>query len=206
MKKVIIYFIFFLSIINISFADPSNSLIEKIKNINSMSANFTQKMIDGQNNNNVNSKGYMTLKKPQYFKWETTSPNKQIIISNGEKLFIYDGDLEQLIIKKVSNDIAQYPYLILLSKNADNINKLFKVSQKGENTYILKPKDDQMIDNIKIQFTPTNQLKYLEISTSLHQLTQIDFSNTKINENINNTTFNFKAPKGTDIIDETKDK
>ena len=203
MKKIIICLILIFSI-SVSFADAASGLIEKIKNIHSMTANFNQKLIDGQTSNNLNSKGKMSLKKPQYFKWVTTSPNNQEIVSNGTKLWIYDGDLDQIIIKKVSNDIAQFPYLILLSKNTRNINKLFTVKEQGNTSYILKPKNDQMIDNIKIKFTPNNQLKYLEISTSLNQFTKIEFTDVRTDVDISDTSFDFKVPEDTDIIDETK--
>lgn len=203
MKKIVICLILIFSI-SISFADAASSLIEKIKNIHSMTANFNQKLIDGQTSNNLNSKGKMSLKKPQYFKWVTTSPNNQEIVSNGTKLWIYDGDLDQIIIKKVSNDIAQFPYLILLSKNTSNINKLFTVKEQGNTSYILKPKNDQMIDSIKIKFTPNNQLKYLEISTSLNQFTKIEFTDVRTYVDISDTSFDFKVPEDTNIIDETK--
>lgn len=66
-----------------------------------MSASFDQKLINGgRASDNISSKGYMSLKKPKFFRWITTSPNNQEIISNGSKLWIYDGDLEQVIIKK----------------------------------------------------------------------------------------------------------
>lgn len=61
-----------------------------------------------------------------------------------------------------------------------------------------------MIDSIKIKFTPSNQLEYLEISTSLNQFTKIEFNNVKNDVDISNTSFDFKAPQDTDIIDETK--
>ena len=201
MKKIIITLIM---LTNIAFESTTDDLITKIKNIQSMSANFTQKLIDGQSDSNVNSKGTMSLKKPQYFKWITTSPNNQEIVSNGKKLWIYDGDLEQLIIKPVSNNISQFPYLILLSKNSDNLNKLFTVKEKSTNTYILKPKNDEMINSITIKFTENGELDYLDISTSLNQYTQIKFSNIKDNSNsIKASDFDFKAPKDTDVIDET---
>jgi len=167
-----------------------------------MTADFNQKLTDS--NNEVNSKGHMSLKKPKFFKWVTTSPNNQLIDSNGEKLWIYDGDLEQLIIKRVSNNIAQFPYLILLSKNSENIEKLFTVKEINQNSYILKPKNDQMINSITIKFRDNDQLKFLGISTSLNQNTTIKFSNVKMNNDIDDSSFNFKAPKDVDIIDETK--
>ncbi|MDE5019018.1 outer membrane lipoprotein carrier protein LolA, partial [Francisella tularensis subsp. holarctica] len=64
MKMIIKCFIFVFSI-NVRFADATSELIDKIKNIHSMTANFNHKLIDGQTNNNLNSKGNMSLKKPQ---------------------------------------------------------------------------------------------------------------------------------------------
>lgn len=203
MKKITIFITLVLSL-NFCIAGPAKELVAKIKNIKSMTADFTQKLIDGQNDNNISSKGHMSLKKPKFFKWVTTSPNSQQIDSNGHELRIYDGDLEQLIIKKVSNNIAQFPYLILLSKNTSNINKLFTVKEKDNNSYILKPKNDQMINSITIKFTKDNDLKSLAISTSLNQFTKIEFSNVETNVDVSNKSFNFEAPEDTDIIDETK--
>lgn len=202
MKKITLILITVFISVNFCFADAAGDLVNKIKSINSMTANFSQRLINSQNN--MNSQGKMSLKKPQFFKWVTTSPNNQEIVSNGKKLWIYDGDLEQLIIKKVSNNIAQYPYLILLSKNTDNIDKLFTVKEKKDNSYILKPKNDEMINSIVIKFDSKNRLKSLEISTSLNQFTQIKFSNVKDNVSLDNSLFNFKTPKDTDVIDETK--
>ena len=201
MKKIILSLVMLTSV---TFASTADNLISKIKNIQSMSADFTQKLIDGQSDSNVNSKGTMSLKKPQFFKWVTTSPNNQKIISNGKKLWIYDGDLEQLIIKQVSNNISQFPYLILLSKNSDNLNKLFTIKEKHTNTFVLKPKNDEMINSITIKFTENGELDYLDISTSLNQYTQIKFSDVKDNTNsIKANDFDFKTPKDTDVIDET---
>ncbi len=203
MKKITLA-LMAIMLVSVNFASTADDLISKIKNIQSMSANFTQKLIDGQSDSNVNSKGTMSLKNPQFFKWVTTSPNSQEIVSNGKKLWIYDGDLEQLIIKPVSNNISQFPYLILLSKNSDNLNKIFAVKEKATNTYILKPKNDEMINSITIKFTEAGELDYLDISTSLNQYTQIKFSDVKDNSNsIKAIDFNFKTPEDTDVIDET---
>lgn len=93
----------------------------------------------------------------------------------------------------------------MLSKNTDNINKLFTVRELDKNTYLLKPKNDQMIDSIQIKFSDNENLEYLAISTSLNQFTKISFSDVKTDIDIDNTKFNFDIPKDTDVIDETKD-
>ncbi|KEI35291.1 outer membrane lipoprotein carrier protein LolA [Francisella sp. W12-1067] len=204
MRKAILYILLILITSTCFAKSDSISLIDKLNNIDSMTADFTQKLIDGQSSNNISSKGFILLKKPHFFKWVTQSPNKQEIVSNGKKLWIYDSDLEQLIVKKVSDNIAQFPYLILLADNTENIGEMFNIYKKNNNTYILKPKNNEMITSLTIKFTDENHLDYLDISTSLHQYTQINFSNTKTDiSNIKNDDFNFVPPKGTDIIDET---
>jgi outer membrane lipoprotein carrier protein len=143
--------------------------------------------------------------KPHFFKWTTTSPNKQEIVSNGHKLWIYDDDLEQLIIKKASDDISQFPYLILLSKNTSKIDAMFNVTKRSNSSYQLTPKTDEMISNIVIKFDKNQHLSSLIITTSMHQNTKITFSNVKVNTDaIKESQFSFITPKGADVIDASK--
>ena len=205
MKKIFLIIFVSITFLNFSFAtNISNRLINKIKDIKSISANFNQTLINKQSNINISSKGYMSLKKPVYFKWVTTFPNSQTIISNGEKLWVYDQDLEQVIIKKISNNLSETPYLILLSKNVSSINKIFNVSEPSTNNFVLTPKKDSMIKSILIKFNSNNELSLLGITTNVGQFTQIKFSDIKLNSSvIKNKDFKFKIPKNTDVINET---
>ena len=203
MKNILILIILTISICTTYADTAAETLVSKINNIQSMSANFTQKMEDSRNSSKSN--GSMSLMKPHFFKWTTTSPSKQEIVSNGRKLWIYNNDLEQLIIKKASDDISQFPYLILLSKNTSKIDAMFNVTEKSNGSYQLTPKTDEMISNIIIKFDKNQNLSSLIITTSLHQNTKITFSNVKVNTNaIKDSQFNFITPKGADVIDASK--
>ncbi len=206
MKKIFYAIILTPFLISSSFADALADLTAKINNIQSMSADFSQRMIDNQNGANFNTEGSMELKKPSFFRWATKTPNNQEIISNGKKLWFYDEDLDQLVIKNVSNNISEAPYLILLSKNSDKLSQMFAVKKLGDNGFVLTPKgDDTMIDDITIRFDKNDNLLSLNIGTSLHQFTTIAFSDIKTNQaDLKDDIFEFTAPKGTDVIDETK--
>ena len=206
MKKLLYAIVLTPFLISSSFADALADLTAKINNIQSMSADFSQRMIDNQNGANFNAEGSMELKKPSFFRWATKTPNNQEIISNGKKLWFYDEDLDQLVIKNVSNNISEAPYLILLSKNSDKLSQMFAVKKLGDNGFVLTPKgDDTMIDDITIRFDKNDNLLSLNIGTSLHQFTTIAFSDIKTNQiNLKDDGFEFTAPKGTDVIDETK--
>lgn len=177
-----------------------------LKNLNSMTANFTQTTKGGKSQKgklakNRSFSGSMMVKRPNNLRWETKSPSEQLIVVKNQQMWIYDKDLEQVTKQSTRNELGNTPAL-LLSGNYQNISKNFRVSQPNakKHYYRLYPK------------TKTSNLKYMGvlfqrgtpkmmvIKDSLGQETAIRFSNVKVNPYISNSKFNFKAPKGVDVI------
>ena len=200
MKKTVLILLAILFVqITVCHANDTKDLVKKIKNIESMDASFIQKTMDMKNHRVINSKGIVQIQKPNLFKWKTTSPNEQEIFSDGKRIWIYDIDLDQVLIKKISNDITELPYLILLSTNEKNINKSFIVTKKDKNTYLLKNIDNGVLKSIKIIFNNEDKLKSLHVLTYMNQLTKIffyDISDAKSNKNI----ITLDLPKNIDVI------
>ncbi len=70
----------------------------------------------------------MALQRPGKFRWEVVKPNAQLIIANGSRLWIYDPDLEQVIIRAFKHATGQTPALLLSDDNA-TLSKDFNVQQ-----------------------------------------------------------------------------
>lgn len=203
MKKIIskIAVIFLLSFCVCNANQTTEKFNKYIANIKSLKANFVQTSYDGQGGNDE-TKGKIFLKKPFFFKWKTDS---QVITSNGKKIWQYDSDLEQVIIKKISNDISNMPFLVLLPKYSKSVSKFFNM-KKDDNRFILKPKgEDSLVRRISIDFNKDGAPSYIDISTTTHQFTQITFTDISVNNNdIADKLFKPSYPKGIDTIDETK--
>lgn len=159
----------------------------------------------GLRNSHLNQKftGTMQVKRPGQFRWETTSPSKQLIVASDETVWIYDPDLEQAVRQKLDEQVSNTPAL-LLSGQTSNIMKSFRVTQPNaqEAYFVLYPKsEDGVFDSLGMRFS-NNLPTQMVLKDSLGQQTTINFSNVKLNPTLNSSAFNFVPPKGTDVIDQ----
>jgi outer membrane lipoprotein carrier protein len=177
----------------------SKSLFDLIQKLQNMHADFTQTMVTARGVQQE-SKGEMWISKPSYFKWEITSPNNQLLVSNGQKLWNYDKDLEQVTIQKVPKDMSQAPYLLLLTGQPENLDRLFSISKINEDLYRLTPKNqnDSILDHVDMRFNQ-GVLEALTIQTATGQTSTIRFSHQKFVK-ISLSTYDFVPPKGVDVL------
>ena len=78
-----------------------------------MTANFTQVVMSSDGTTLQQSTGTMAISRPGKFRWETLTPMKQSIVTNGQTVWIYDPALQQVVIRKLNQSISQTPILLL---------------------------------------------------------------------------------------------
>ena len=147
--------------------------------------------------------GLMQVKRQGLFRWETTSPMKQLIVTSGKTVWIYDPDLQQATRQTLDEQMSNTPAL-LLSGNAAQIMKSYKVTQPNNAIpyFVLFPRaKDGVFESLAIRFEgniPTQMV----LADSLGQQTTVVFSDAKLNPAIANSQFQFVPPKGVDVIDQ----
>ncbi len=182
---------------NLTAAKRLNTLLANTK---SMSANFTQTTKGAKSGT---FKGSMSVQRPNNFRWETKSPSEQLIVANGNTLWVYDKDLEQATKQSVDNQVGNTPAL-LLSGDPSKIDQNFKITQpySTKNYYVLYPKSaNANFKNLSISFNGGKPVMMV-LNDSLGQTTSIKFSNIKLNPNLNSSQFKFTPPKGVDVINQ----
>jgi len=184
-------------------ADPLQNFLAGFK---SLEATFVQSLINENGEVLEKTEGLLYLQQPGKFHWSYRTPYTQQIISNGDVLWIYDEDLEQLTIRKMGDAINQTPAGIILGNN--NIAEHFLQVNMGnieDHDWIeLTPKDPEaQYKNIRIGFDGA-KLGMMIIFDNLGQTTRIDFSGVKKNTDLSTALFQFEIPEGVDVIDETK--
>ena len=184
-----------------SFASDVN-LENILKNTKSFRGQFVQKVFDQDGNAIQEVKGHMLFKKPNFFKWVYSEPFKNKIISDGEFLYLYDPDLKQVIITKLSRLGNSSPAMLLVSENVKNLFDTekfydeknlvwFKSLPKNPNTSSFK--------EVLIRYDE-NKLKRMKILDNFDHITDISFLNIIQNESINDAVFLFNLPEGVDVI------
>ncbi|WP_248919695.1 outer membrane lipoprotein chaperone LolA [Pseudomonas entomophila] len=176
-------------------------LLEKSRTI---TARFSQLTLDASGTSLQEANGEMAVKRPGLFYWHTDAPQEQVVVSDGQKVTLWDPDLEQATIKKLDVRLSQTPAL-LLSGDVSKISQSFDISSKeqGEVTdFTLKPKTkDTLFDSLRVSFRK-GLINDMQLIDSVGQRTNILFNGVKANEAIPATKFKFDVPKGADIIQE----
>ncbi len=147
--------------------------------------------------------GVMQVKRQGLFRWETTSPMKQLIVTSGKTVWIYDPDLQQATRQTLDEQMSNTPAL-LLSGNAAQMMKSYKVTQPNNAVpyFVLYPRaKDGVFESLAIRFE-NNIPSQMVLSDSLGQQTTVNFTEAKLNPVIANSQFEFVPPKGVDVIDQ----
>lgn len=211
--KKLFFTIFTLIVATSAFADttattPSGqTLSQLLKSMHSMQANFTQTIKDKKGRTIQKSTGHMDLQRPNQFRWDVRAPNKQLIVTNGKRLWVYDPDLEQVTIRALGKAAGDTPAMLL--SDADlQLDKEFVIrpvkNASSIQWYTLLPKDpSSVIAAMKLGFDK-QQIQQMEIQDHLGHTTLIVFNNIKENVPISSALFIFKPPAHIDVIDETK--
>jgi outer membrane lipoprotein carrier protein len=150
------------------------------------------------------SGGTFEFARPGRFRWETTKPYQQTIVSDGSKLYVYDPDLKQVTVKKLRGAIPASPASILFGSN--DFERDFQVSSDGERDGIewvlAKPRSqDSSFDRIRIGFRDSLPVA-MELADSFGQTTELRFSGLQRNPKIDPAQFHFDPPKGADVLED----
>lgn len=174
-----------------------------LKPMNSLSADFTQQIMGLDNNHLQRLTGNLSLKKPNQLRWNVVSPMPQLVMSDGKLVWLYDPDLEQVVIQSFSDDFMSNPISILLG-DLDQLNRDFTVSLISNDRFSLKPKQkNSLFVAIQLRFIDS-VLSRIDYQDNFGQNTQLSLTQVKINPSFAKTTFVFDIPQDVDIINHAR--
>jgi len=203
--RLIGFIILFLLQGSFVFAEPANDpLQEFLTNFKSFEAKFVQILISENGEELEKSEGILYIQQKGRFHWAYQTPYIQKIISDGNVLWVFDEDLEQVTIREMGNAIKQTPIGIILWNNSisDHFVQVDLGVIEGFNWIELTPKDPEaQYKNIRMGFNQ-DKLGMMIIADELGQTTRIDFSDLKKNTELSSMLFKFEIPDDIDVIDE----
>ena len=177
----------------------SQQLQELLQPISSLSAQFEQQTTDVNGVEIQQAIGQLQLAQPYKLHWVVSEPMPQRLISDGQTLWLYDEDLEQVIIQSVDSSINSTP-IMLFSGDLQRLNLLYSVLQISKGIFELTPKQNEsLFASVQLGFSnkvPTS----LVMTDNLGQITRINLTSVSVNREIPADLFNFKIPDEIDVI------
>ncbi len=146
--------------------------------------------------------GTFTFARPGKFIWSYEKPYAQVLQADGDKLYVYDKDLNQVTIRSLGNALGASPAAILFGSN--DLDKNFTSRDAGVKDGIdwleLTPKaQDTQFQQVGIGFKNGN-LEAMELHDVFGNVTLLTFSNIEKNPPLKPDQFKFIVPKGADVI------
>ncbi len=201
LKSIIIFTLFSSSIFASSQQTPAQNLSNLLNQFTTLQAQFTQKTTSAHNTLLQHSNGTVMIKRPGQFRFETLKPEHQIVITNGNDLWVYDVALKQATKQSLQN--SPMNPATLLSGNVNTLLQQFTVrfNQHSDLSVfqLIPKKNHQQFRSIIIAFSH-EKLSSIQIQNNLNQTTQFTFSHIKLNAHLSPSLFYFNAPSGVDVL------
>jgi outer membrane lipoprotein carrier protein len=148
--------------------------------------------------------GSFAFSRPGKFRFTYLKPYQQVIVGDGEKLWFYDKDLNQVTVRKLGNALGATPAAILSGSN--DLEKNFVLGdlpdRDGLEWLEAKPKaKDTSFETIRLGFSGAN-LAAMELHDTFGQITTLRFSQIERNPALPAELFRFAPPPGADVIGE----
>ena len=189
-----------------SFATGITELKAFIAQTKTAQAHFSQVVLDKAGNAKQQTQGTMAFSRPGKFRWSYDKPYEQLIVGDGNKIYLYDVDLAQVTIKKLDQALGSSPAALLAGNN--EIEKFYTLSEAGTHdglTWLTAtPKDkDSSFSQIQMGFSHSNLME-MRIRDNFGLTTQLKLSQLVRNPKLPASTFSFTPPAGVDVISDSK--
>ncbi|MDZ7662933.1 MAG: outer membrane lipoprotein chaperone LolA [Thiohalophilus sp.] len=185
-------------------AQAAPSIEDYFSNLDSFEARFVQRLFNAEQELEEESSGVIKIQRPDRFYLQYREPYEQLYIADGKKLWSYDTDLEQIIVKQQKNLLRDTPAMIL--SNPQNLQRQYRVAQyKSDDNltwFRLTPKSSEnQFEEVQLGFD-SEQIRIMELKDGFGRITRLEFDDIRRNPSFTAETFRFTPPPGVDVIEQ----
>lgn len=167
-------------------------------------AQFHQTVSDNQSRKLQEVDGSMQLQRPDKFRWDYNKPYVQEIVGDGEKVWLFDPELNQVTVRMMSKALGSSPAALLAGSADLEKNFVLKdVNRQDDLEWLLAtPKDSESgFERVFLGFK-SDFLNKMELHDSFGHTTVIEFSRLERNPKLAVQDFRFTPPAGADVVGE----
>ena len=175
-----------------------------IQTTQSAKSNFSQSVVSKSGRKAQLSEGTFAFQRPGKFRWVYEKPYYQLMVGDGERLWIHDKDLNQVSVKKLGAGIGSSPAALLAGDATAE--RHFAIIDAGSSNGLelieATPRSpDGGFERVRIGFR-NNQPEVMEVHDNFGQTTTLRFERFERNPSLPPELFRFVPPKGADVVAE----
>jgi outer membrane lipoprotein carrier protein len=177
-----------------------------LTDVQALEAGFRQRVVDSRQLVIEETTGTVAMQRPGRFRWNYQQPFERVIASDGDRIWLYEADLEQVTIRPLSAGIGDTPAALLTGKVS--VLDRFRVEKAWNEEDLelvrLVPRSaDADFAGVTLGFDG-RVLRRLVLDDRLGQQTRVDLTDVRVNPALAPGLFRFVPPPGADVIDDTE--
>ena len=165
-------------------------------------ATFTQTVVPRNARAPQVSSGTFAFQRPGKFRWSYDKPFEQLVVGDGAKVWVYDKDLNQVIVRNLDAALGATPAALLAGDNAleRNFTLVDGGSADGLAWVEATPKAaESTFTKVRIGFRSALP-RAMELTDAFGQTTRLAFDAFDKNVNLGAEMFRFTPPQGADVV------
>jgi outer membrane lipoprotein carrier protein len=182
-------------------ADALDTLRGFVADVKTGRAAFTQTVTSPDGAKKKSSTGSFEFSRPNRFRFDYTKPYAQQIVSDGDKVWLHDVDLNQVTVRSAAAAIGATPAALLAGSAIDKDFELKALPDEGglQWAQALPRGTEGSFKSLKIGFR-AGTLAAVEIVDAFGQRSRLDFGTFEANPALAAERFRFTPPAGADVI------
>jgi outer membrane lipoprotein carrier protein len=184
-------------------ADAVDTLKEFVRDVKTGRAAFTQAVTSPDGVKKKTSSGSFEFARPNRFRFAYARPFEQLIVADGQKVWIYDADLQQASVRSMDKALGATPAALLAGGSLEKDFELKALpSAEGLDWMQATPrvKDDAAnLRSLKVGFNGRT-LAAIDLVDGFGQRSLLSFKDLATNVTLAPDHFRFVPPKGVDVL------
>lgn len=183
-----------------AFAGAQQELSERLSISDGFSADFTQVVTSPEGDVVMEGEGTVEIARPSLFRWTTTLPDENVLVSDGQSIWYYSPFIEQVSIFWQEQAAAQTPF-ILLTRDQESDWDNYQVSQQQDVFTLVPTSQDVNQGTFQIVINDAGEVSGFKVIEQDGQKGNYTFSNLSTKAP-NRDRFTFVVPDGVEVDDQ----
>ncbi|ASI95978.1 MULTISPECIES: outer membrane lipoprotein chaperone LolA [Vibrio] len=181
-------------------ATPKDELNKRLSMNDGFSADFSQQVISPEGETVMEGEGTVEIARPSLFRWSTTFPDENLLVSDGKTLWYYSPFIEQVSIYWQEQATEQTPFVLLTRNRASDWDN-YQISQKGDQFTLIPTAVDSTQGQFQINIDAKGVVKGFNVVEQDGQKGLFTFNNVKLGKP-KADRFTFTIPDGVEVDDQ----
>ncbi|HVO89330.1 MAG TPA: outer membrane lipoprotein chaperone LolA [Casimicrobiaceae bacterium] len=187
-----------------AYASGLDQLHQFLEQTKTLRGSFVQTVTNAQRRTTQNSRGTFAFARPGRFRWTYEKPFDQLIVGDGSQVWVYDKDLNQVIVRKLDRALGSTPAALLAGDNAleNNFSLTSAPAREGLEFVEATPKSaEAQFSKVRLGFKD-GLPQTMELNDAFGNTTVLTFDNLERNPQLKPDVFAFTPPPGADVVGE----